>query len=312
MLLRHGTQSGLDDPVPEMHQPRLLYGERMDIQLRQLRTLVAVVDSGTFTDAATALGVSQAAVSRSVAALEAALGARLLQRTTRHVALTVTGTRVVAGARRVLDEVIRLHRVVEQSRTELRVGYAWAALGKHTRRVQKRWAALHPGVPLVFVHANSLSAGLREGIADISVIRRPLDDPRFATARVGAEARYAAVATDNPLARRRSVRLAELTRYTVAIDGRTGTTTPQLWRLGEPPKVIRRTHGVDEWLTLIAAGQAVGITSQATANQNPRPGVAYRAVRDAEPIPVWLAWWRDDPPAHLGELLDLISEAYQS
>jgi DNA-binding transcriptional LysR family regulator len=283
----------------------------MDIQLRQLRTFVAVVDAGTFTDAATALGVSQAAVSRSVAALETALGARLLQRTTRHVALTATGTRAVAGARRVLDEVVRLHQVVAQSHTELRVGYAWAALGRHTRRVQKAWAAAHPGAPLVFVQANSLSAGLSEGTADIAVIRRPLDDPRFATAQVGAEARYAAVATDNPLARRRSVRLAELTRYVLAIDSRTGTTTPELWRAGERPTAIRRTHGVDEWLTLIAAGQAVGITSQATANQNPRPGVAYRAVRDAEPIPVWLAWWRDDPPAHLDELLDLVTEAYQ-
>ncbi|OLB66907.1 MAG: LysR family transcriptional regulator [Actinobacteria bacterium 13_2_20CM_2_72_6] len=283
----------------------------MDIELRHLRSLVAVVDAGTFTDAATGLGVSQATVSRSIAALEAALGARLLQRTTRHVALTATGTQVVNGARRVLDEVVRLHRVVEQSRTELRVGYAWAALGKHTRRVQRKWAAAQPELSLVFVHTNSLSAGLSEGTADVAVVRRPLDDPRFATARVGTEARYAAMATDSSLARRRSVRLAELVRYPVAIDSRTGTTTPELWRPGEPPKVIRRTHSVDEWLTLIAAGQAVGVTSQATANQNPRPGVAYRAVRDAEPIGVWLAWWRDDPPAHLDELLALVTEAYQ-
>ncbi|GAA3740643.1 LysR family transcriptional regulator [Plantactinospora mayteni] len=282
------------------------------MQVRQLRALVAVVDAGTFTDAAAVLGVSQAAVSRSVTALEAALGARLLQRTTRSVSLTVTGSRVLAGARRVLDEVAHLRRIVEESRTELRVGYAWAALGKHTRRLQKTWLAAHPRVPLVFVHSNTPTGGLSEGTADVAVIRRPLTDRRFDTALVGVEARYAAVATDNPLARRRSVRIADIVRYTVAIDSRTGTTTPALWRPGAAPPAIRTTHGVDEWLTLIAAGQAVGITSEATANQNPRPGVAYRAVRDAQPIPVWLAWWKDDPPAQLSELVNLTCEVYRA
>ncbi|HET8682895.1 MAG TPA: LysR family transcriptional regulator [Micromonosporaceae bacterium] len=284
----------------------------MDVELRQLRALVAVADSGTFTDAAAHLGISQASVSRAVASLEAALGARLLQRTTRQVNLTSTGTQVLAGARRVLDEIAHLHRIVEQSRTELRVGYAWAALGRHTRLLQRRWAATHPRMPLVFVQSNTPTAGVAEGTADVAVIRRPLHDPRFDTALVGTESRYAAVATDNPLARRRSLRLADLTRYAVAIDDRTGTTTLDLWEPGPPPAVVRTTHGVDEWLTLIAAGQAVGITSEATANQNPRPGVAYRAVRDTPPIPVRIAWWKDHPPQHLTDLVKITCEAYRS
>ncbi|MCW2142602.1 DNA-binding transcriptional regulator, LysR family [Actinoplanes cyaneus] len=287
-----------------------LYAERMDLQLRHLRALVAVVDAGTFTDAAAALNTSQAAVSRSVAAAEQILGVRLLQRTTRHVSLTGTGAHVLAGARRVLDEIAHLHRIAEQSRTELRVGYAWAALGKHTRRLQRAWAGVQPGIPLVFVHTNSVTAGLSEGAADVAVIRTPLDDPRFASARVGSEARYAAVATDNPLARRRSLRISDLARYTVAIDAQTGTTTLDLWDPGPRPPAVRRTTGVDEWLTLIAANQAVGVTSEATANQNPRPGVAYRVLRQAPPIPVWLAWWRDDPPGQLGDLVRLSREAY--
>ncbi len=284
----------------------------MDVQLRQLRTLVSVVDAGTFTDAAAVLGVSQAAVSRSVAALESALGTRVLQRTTRHVSLTPTGARVVEQARRILDEVTHLRRLVEQSRTELRVGYAWAALGRHTRKVQKRWAAAYPPVPLVFVQVNEPTAGLGDGTADIAVIRRPLTDARFETARVGLESRYAAVATDHTLARRRSVRLGDLARYTVAIDNRTGTTSPELWPPDAPPKAIRWTHSLDEWLTCIAADQAVGVTAEATAHQNPRPGVAYRVLRDVPPIEVEMAWWRDDPPAHLQPLLDMVRSVFAS
>ncbi len=284
----------------------------MDVQLRQLRTLVSVVDAGTFTDAAAILGVSQAAVSRSVAALESALGIRLLHRTTRHVSPTPTGARVVEQARRVLDEVTHLHRLVEQSRTELRVGYAWAALGRHTRSVQKQWAAAYPAVPLVFVQVNEPTAGLSDGTADIAVIRRPLTDARFSTIQVGLESRYAAVATDHTLARRRSVRLGDLARYTIAIDSRTGTTTPDLWPPDAPPKAIRWTHSVDEWLTFIAANQAVGVTAEATAHQNPRPGVAYRPLRDAPPIEVRMAWWKDDPPVHLQPLLDMVRNVFAS
>lgn len=282
----------------------------MDLQLRQLRALVAVVDTGTFTDAATELGVSQAAVSRSVAALETTMGVRLLHRTTRHVALTPTGRQVLAGARRILDEVTHLRHIAERRHGELRVGYAWAALGRHTRRVQREWAAEHPGHPLVFLHVNTVSAGLSDATADVAVVRRRLDDPRFDSALIGTEGRCAAVATDNHLARRRTVQLADLARYPVAIDSRTGTTTLDLWHPGPAPATIRATHGVDEWLTLIAAGQAVGITSEATANQNPRPGVAYRALRRAPRIEVHLAWWRDDPPARLGDLIRLSRAAY--
>jgi molybdate transport repressor ModE-like protein len=288
-----------------MSEASHLYAWRMNVQLRQLAALVAVAEAGTFTEAATELGLSQAAVSRAIAGLEAVVGARLLQRTTRQVALTATGARVLPAARRVLEEVTHLERTVARQNQELRIGYAWAALGKHTRRLQRAWQSAHPGVPLVFVQSGTATAGLAEGVADVAVLRRPLDDDRFETTPIGSEARYAAVATDNALARRRSVRMAELARYTVALDSRTGTTTPGLWPPGGAPASTRESHGVDEWLTLIAAGQAVGVTSEATANQNPRPGVAYRAVRDAPPIEVRLAWWRDDPPPRLAELIAL-------
>ena len=73
----------------------------MEVELRQLRFLTAIIDTGTFTDAAARLGVSQPAVSRTLAALEDVLGARLLRRTSREVVLTAAGERTVARARRV-------------------------------------------------------------------------------------------------------------------------------------------------------------------------------------------------------------------
>src|SRR5690349_898305 len=99
-----------------MHGRDYLYGTRMnrmgrmDVEVRQLRCLLAIVEEGTFTDAAIDLGMSQAAVSRNISGLEQVLGVRLLERTTRSVGLTPSGERVVAKARRVLSLLGDLER----------------------------------------------------------------------------------------------------------------------------------------------------------------------------------------------------------
>jgi DNA-binding transcriptional LysR family regulator len=282
----------------------------MDPAVRQLRALLAVVDAGTFTGAARLLGTSQASVSRTIAVLERALGAHVLQRTTREVSLTPVGARVVGHARRVLEEVAAIRRAAEQGSGNLRVGHAWSALGRHTTAVQRRWSQEHPGSALAFVHANTPTAGLMEGTADVSVLRRPVDDARLQTALLGVERRYAAVAADDPLARRRSVSLNDLAGRTVAVDPLTGTTSEELWSSTAAPAAIRAVHGIEDWLTVIAAGEALGISAEATAAQHPRPGVAYRLVRDAPPVPVWLAWWADSPPPNLDAFVHLVCEQY--
>ena len=282
----------------------------MAVELRHLRALLAVVDSGTFTAAAAALHTSQASVSRTVAALERLLGARVLHRTTRDLGLTPVGTRVVAHARRVVEEVAAMERAAAEARGDLRVGYAWAALGRHTTAVQRRWAQEHPGSALVLVHSNTPTAGLTEGLVDVGILRRPVPDPRLRTAVVGSERRFAALPADDALARRRGVALADLAGRTVAVDVLTGTTTDELWAPPLAPAAVRTVRGVDEWLTVIAAGQAAGVTAEATARQHPRPGVVYRPVRDAPPVVVVLAWWAGSPPPELGALVDLVRGLY--
>ncbi|HEY0237766.1 MAG TPA: LysR family transcriptional regulator [Friedmanniella sp.] len=281
----------------------------MATELRQLLALVAVVDEGTFTDAAIALGTSQASVSRAVAALERSLGTRVLSRTTRQVTPTAVGARVLAYARQALDAVVALERVAAHTDAEVRIGYAWSALGAHTAPVQRRWAAEHPGRELVFVFANSPSAGLGDGLADVAVLRRPVTDGRFAATLVGTEARYAVLPATDPLARRRSIALADFGGRTLAVDRRTGTTREDLWP-GPGPAAYREVHTVEDFLTLVAAGQAVGMTSAATTRQHRRTGVVYRRVRDAPPVPVYLAWWREDPPADVASVVAVVREAY--
>ena len=282
----------------------------MDIELRHLRALVAVVDEGTFTDAGIALEVSQATVSRAVAALEEALGARVLHRTSRELGLTATGAKVLPLARRILAEVEDIERAVTDVTGDFRVGYAWGAMGAHTTELQRRWAAEMPGSQLVFVQTVSRLAGLEDGRVDAAVLRHRTDDERFEAALIGLERRFAAVPEDDGLARRQRLSLHDLVGRTVALDQVTGTTTTELWPAESSPTSTRAVRGVDEWLTLIAAGQGVGVTSEATVRQHPRPGVCYLPLRDAPPLQVWLAWPREAARTGTDALVRLATEVH--
>src|ERR1700744_72020 len=294
-----------------MHATSYLYTLVMNVELRQLRCLVAIAEAGTFTDAAIDLGISQAAASRTIASLETALGVRLLRRTTREVSLTAGGSRVLPHARRALAEAEALIREAAAGHSRLRIGYAWAAMGRHTTPFQRRWAAEHPETELQLIRTNSATAGLAEGACDIAVVRTEPDQRRFGAAVVGLERRFCAMAADDPWASRRSLRLAELSARTLVIDQRTGTTAPQPW----PPRARppgEDTGDIDDWLTAIATGRYVGVTPESTVTQYPRPGIVYRPLRDAPPVAVRLLWWRDEEHPATRAVAGLLTSLYRT
>lgn len=94
---------------------------RMD-KLRAMQVFVRIIDEGSLTGAARALDTSLPAVVRTLAALEQHLNTRLLNRTTRRIALTEEGRRYVESCRRILadvheSELALSERVVEPSGT---------------------------------------------------------------------------------------------------------------------------------------------------------------------------------------------------
>ena len=282
----------------------------MELELRYLRCLVAIVDSGTFTDAAIELGISQAAVSRNLMALERVLGVRLLHRTSRTVTPTTAGVRVLAQARQMLAAADNLVTEATTGHTTLRIGHAWSAMGQHTREFQRRWAARYPGIDLHLIRTNSATGGLAEGLCDIAVLRTAADTMRFASAVVGYERRYCALAADDPWARRRSIRLDEVPQRTLLIDPRTGTTTLDLWPVARRP-CIRETRDIDDWLAIIAAGGGVGITPEGTTTQYRRDGVVFRQLRNAPPIAVQMIWRRHDPHPSTHAAVAMLTELYR-
>jgi DNA-binding transcriptional LysR family regulator len=58
---------------------------------------------------------------------------------------------------------------------------------------------------------------------------------------------------------------------------------------------VEHTGDIDDWLAMIASGRCVGITPESTITQYRRQGIAFRTLRDADPVPVWTIWRRQDP-----------------
>jgi len=282
----------------------------MNMELRHLRCLVAIVDTGSFTDAAAELGLSQAAVSRTLLALEKILGVRLLHRTSRSVTPTTAGVQVLARARHLLAEADALIREAATGHTQLTIGHAWSAMGRHTAEFQRRWADRYPDIELHLIRANTPTGGLAEGRCDLAVVRTTPDTRRYAHALVGHERRYCAMAGDDPWARRRTVTLDDIRVRTLVVDRRTGTTTADLWPEDARPS-LEHTRDIDDWLAAIATGRCVGVTPEGTVAQYRRDGIAYRRVRDAPPVPVHVIWRPHDPHPATHAAVALLSDLYR-
>lgn len=119
-------------------------------QLRAMRVFVRVIAEGSFAGAARALDLAPAVVTRAVAELESHLGARLLNRTTRRVALTTIGEAYLDRARRILAELDDADAQVASSGKRpvgcLRVlcppAFATHQLARHLPRFRARYPQL--------------------------------------------------------------------------------------------------------------------------------------------------------------------------
>lgn len=121
-------------------------------RLRAFEVFVAVVGKGGFAKAADALNTSPANVTRYVAELEAYLGTRLLNRTSRRLSLTEAGQTLFDRGRLILDEVAELEALAGAAavrpRGRLRINAPVSFGIRHLAPLWPRFMALHPDVSL--------------------------------------------------------------------------------------------------------------------------------------------------------------------
>ncbi len=268
----------------------------MTVELRHLRAFLAIAEEGNLTRAAARLHLTQPALSRTLAQLEAHLGARLVDRSTHHLALTELGHGFRAKAFLAVAAVDEALDPARLGTWPLRVGHAWSALGAHTTALLRRWRQTYPAVPLELLRIDDRTAGLVQGRVDVALLRTPLREPGITVEPLTTEARLAVLPADSPLAGRPALRLADLIGYPLAVNPVSGSTTLDLWPRDAAPASTVAVANTDDWLSAIAAGRAVGVTTTATAEMYPTPSVAYVPLPDAPAVTVHLAW--REPPGH--------------
>ncbi|MGC5363229.1 LysR family transcriptional regulator [Streptomyces sp. DT24] len=259
------------------------------IEIRHLRVFLAIAQAGSVTRAAARLGLTQPAVSRTLAALEQRLGFLLVDRSTHHLELTAEGADLRDKATAVVtafDEALDVDRLRHRP---LRLGHAWSAFGPYTTPLLRAWRERHPETALELLRIDDRTAGLTRGEVDAALLRGSVEAPGVVADVLFREGRVAAVAADGPWAGRASLSLADLATGTVILNTVSGTTTVGLWPPLAGPAAVLTVANTDDWLTAVAAGRGAGVSTASTAAVHPHAGVVYRPLDDAPPVPVLLA-----------------------
>jgi DNA-binding transcriptional LysR family regulator len=276
----------------------------MNVEMRHLRAFVALAEELHFGRASQRLYLTQPALSQTLRQLEASVGGRLVERTTRSVALTANGLAFLADARAVIaaydGALARAARAARQEQGILRVGYQIGAALEIAPIVLRAYAERYPSVSVELQEFDfgEPFAGLDVGLVDVAFVKMPLEDERLAYEFLEHETIFAGLAPQHPLAQRTSIAIAEILDDPIVAAPRAAGPWRDFWlameyRGGKAPKVVLEAANFDSELQAVAVGKAITITSLATTKYYARPGVVFVPIHDLPPVTVVLAWFAD-------------------
>jgi len=197
--------------------------ERSDLELRHLRLVVELAETGSATRAAERLHVTQSAVSHQLREIEARLGTPLFLRLGKRMRPTPAGERLLASAPTLLAEVRRVEEDVRRFATDgsgtIRVcaqcqtGYHW--LPPLLQAFESRYP--HVDVRIAVENTMRPIEALLEGKLDLAIVTQQVDDRRLQVRPLFVDDHAVIVAPSHPLAMRPYVTPAELARETLAL-----------------------------------------------------------------------------------------------
>lgn len=201
----------------------------MNTDLLDLRAFVAIADLGSFVATAQLLALSQPALSRRIRHLEQTVGTPLLERTTRHVALTRAGSDFLPRARGMVEEfessvlAIRALAAAPDAGVVTLAAVPTVAF-RFLPPILARFAATFPRarVRILDMVAREGMEAVRHGEADFGINFLGAADPEVEFTPLLTEPFVLACRRDHPLAARRELSWAELAGERVVIIGRTG------------------------------------------------------------------------------------------
>jgi len=193
------------------------------VNLKDLKYLVALADTGHFGKAAERTFVSQPTLSAQLKKLEEYLGVKLVERQPKNVQLTEVGKQVVVRARRMLDEgdeIIALARSnTDPFVGKLKLGFI-PTIGPYLLpRVMSKLRKALPrlGLMLYEYQTEPLLKRLRDGEIDVAVLALPAPNDGMETRTLYQEAFTVALPADHALAAKSMIKLSDLKGHTLLL-----------------------------------------------------------------------------------------------
>jgi len=260
----------------------------------EMAAFVRVVETNGFSAAAPALGLTPSAVSKLITRLEARLGVRLLQRTTRALNLTQEGEVFYAAARRIVAEIETLeNQIAGQSGTPsgtLRVTTSLAFATHQLAPVLSEFLARHPLVQVELLPTDRVIDIVEEGI-DVAVRIGRLADTSFMVRKVGEDKRLICAAPSYLARHGTPQRPEDLARHNCIVSR-------------DHPYLNRWSFTVDGRLVDIDVRGRVAVTEGEAQMQLALQGIGIvrltrltlaHAIRDGKLVPLLSTFSADEP-----------------
>lgn len=183
------------------------------MDLRSLRYFVAVAEERHIGRAAIRLHMTQPPLSRAIQQLESELGTVLLHRSSGGFTLTTAGTVLYDEARTLLEhaEQVRGRVGAGSAPATITIGLLADSAERAGHRLAGAFRRQHPDVQVQLREADFTdpTTGLRAGLVDVALTRLPFDESGISSYVLRADAIGVVLRTDDPLAHRATLQLAD-------------------------------------------------------------------------------------------------------
>jgi DNA-binding transcriptional LysR family regulator len=262
------------------------------VKLHQLRYFVAVAEELHFRRAAERLHMSQPPLSEAIRELEAIVGAELLERSRRRVALTPAGEVLLRDARAVLAE---LERALETARRigtghagRLRLSFVGSALYGVLPDLVRAFSLERPDIELQLQERSTTEqlVALNAGDLDIGFVRAPAGADGLTIETIMREPTVAALPEGHALTRLRRIPVARLATEPFVLfpreqaPGLHDSITAAIAADGGLPRIVQEVAEMQTIVGLVASGMGVSLVP-GSVQSLARGGVAYRPVMGA-------------------------------
>jgi LysR family transcriptional regulator, benzoate and cis,cis-muconate-responsive activator of ben and cat genes len=270
----------------------------VSVESRELSYFVAVAEELNFGRAADRLGMAQPPLSRAIQQLERRLGVRLLNRTSRRVALTPAGETLLHEGRKALTALEAATRLAKRAASPaLVLAVKPSGDAALLEKILARAAAESLEVDLRLCAIDEQISLLHNGEADVALLHLPHDEPDgLATEVLYTDREVVLLPTTHRLADRPSLTRADLTGETVL------TWTDECPATGGP---IRDTNQVSQ---LVALGRTIAVLPESFTDHVP-PNLTVVPLADGDTSSVVLAWREDSRSRMLAAFVRLAAEA---